>query len=698
MDEEQLIVTGLQTRAANFEASTINEEDYTVEVVFTTGAQGRRSSWRDGEYMEELEVSESAVMLGRMNDGSAPLLDNHEAYGGIRSMLGIVLRGYIKGGKGMAVIQFDKGERGADAFRRVKEGTLRKISVGYVVHEYKKKERKDSIPLYTAVSWEPYELSLVPMPFDQGAQVRSAGGTDPGTTGSPAGSNSAGGANINFQTIIRRNMDENEIIEGTTPQGSGGAGGNVTPPGSDGAGNGNPARGTNTQQRSTVPGQQSGTPSDASALVAERARVNQIRQAVETAGLPADFALDLIGRNVNIADARMEIITRMAAGGAPAINSGTDGAPVDASTRGDAAVTNMRDGMTAALILRSGEVPRERLTERERTLASEYRYATLYDLARTSLERRGVNVMKLSKLDLVNRAMSSTSDFPIILEGTARRTLEQAYLAVPDVWRMFCAVGSVEDFREYKRVRTGSISRLTRVPESGEFKRVQIPDGEQAVVSVDTYGNIIDVTREMIINDDLGAFTRIPGQFGRAAARSIEIDVFGVIAANPTLSTDNVALFHSTHNNLAASGTAITVAAMDAARVAMGRQKDPSGNDFIGIRPSILLTSLEKGGEARVVNDAQFDVDVSNKFQVPNKVRGMVGKIIDTEQLTGNAWFLFADPSLYPVLEVNFLQGVETPVLEQDQEFNTNGLKWRIRFDYGVDAVDYRGVYKNPGN
>ena len=229
-------------------------------------------------------------------------------------------------------------------------------------------------------------------------------------------------------------------------------------------------------------------------------------------------------------------------------------------------------------------------------------------------------------------------------------------------------------------------------------KRVQIPDGEQAVVSVDTFGNIIDVTREMIINDDLGAFTRIPGQFGRAAARSIDLDVYALIAANPALSTDNVALFHSTHNNLAASGTAITVAAMDAARVAMGRQKDPSGNDFLGIRPSILLCSLEKGGEARVVNDAQFDVDVSNKFQVPNKVRGMVSKIVDTEQLTGNAWFLIADPGLYPVLEVNFLQGVETPVLEQDQEFNTNGLKWRIRFDYGVDAVDYRGIYKNPGN
>jgi hypothetical protein len=200
----------------------------------------------------------------------------------------------------------------------------------------------------------------------------------------------------------------------------------------------------------------------------------------------------------------------------------------------------------------------------------------------------------------------------------------------------------------------------------------------------------------MIINDDLNAFSRLATMLGRAAARSIEIDVYALLASNPTMS-DGVALFHASHGNLIASGVAPSAVAFDAMRVAMAIQKDPSGNDFLDLRPSNLLIGIGQGATARVINDALYDPDTANKLQRPNLAKGIFNNIIDTARITGNEYYAFAAPEEEPTIEVAFLDGVQEPYMEQEQAFEQDGMKWKVRLDYGVAAIGWRGAVKNPG-
>jgi len=101
----------------------------------------------------------------------------------------------------------------------------------------------------------------------------------------------------------------------------------------------------------------------------------------------------------------------------------------------------------------------------------------------------------------------------------------------------------------------------------------------------------------------------------------------------------------------------------------------------------------------RVINDAQYDPDATNKLQRPNKVRGLVGDIVDTPRLTDTAaYYFFADPMIAPVVEVVFLNGQREPRIVQEESFRTGGLAWRVEMPFGVGAIDHRGGYKQPGS
>lgn len=186
---------------------------------------------------------------------------------------------------------------------------------------------------------------------------------------------------------------------------------------------------------------------------------------------------------------------------------------------------------------------------------------------------------------------------------------------------------------------------------------------------------------------------------GRAAARTVEADVYALLALNsgagPTMG-DGKALFHADHGNIT-TGAAITMAALDLDRVAMASQKDVSGNDYLDLRPAVLLVPIGLGGTARSINDAQYDPDTANKLQKPNIVNGLFRDIVDTPRMTGTRRYLFADPSEAPVLEVAFLDGNQNPYLELQNGFDVDGARYKVRLDYGVGAIDYRGAVTNAG-
>ena len=357
-----------------------------------------------------------------------------------------------------------------------------------------------------------------------------------------------------------------------------------------------------------------------------------------------------------------------------------------------------KDAVVASILARAGVV--QDAAARAALSSNPYRGDRLLDTARASLQRAGVSVSGMTPMEVVAAAFTQgTSDFPVLLENAMHKTLQAAYATAALTWNRFCATGSVSDFRAHNRYRTGSFGSLDAVNELGEFVNKSIPDGEKASITAGTKGNIINLSRTAIINDDLGAFVGLSNMLGRAAARTVEADVYALLALNsgagPTMG-DGKALFHADHGNIT-TGAAITMAALDLDRVAMASQKDVSGNDYLDLRPAVLLVPIGLGGTARSINDAQYDPDTANKLQKPNIVNGLFRDIVDTPRMTGTRRYLFADPSEAPVLEVAFLDGNQNPYLELQNGFDVDGARYKVRLDYGVGAIDYRGAVTNAG-
>lgn len=356
----------------------------------------------------------------------------------------------------------------------------------------------------------------------------------------------------------------------------------------------------------------------------------------------------------------------------------------------------LRAVTVATLLSKAGKADDK---QREMARAGGLQAYSLFDFARASLDRAGISHRGMAREDIAKAALQTTSDFPVLLENVMHKTLLGAYATVGDTWRRFCAVGSVSDFRNHSRYRVGSLGNLTTVPEAAEYTNVSIPDGEKASIAVKKHGNIISITTEMIVNDDLNAFSSIAAMQGRAAARTIEAAVYALLAENsglgPTMG-DGKTLFHADHKNIG-TGSAISVLGLDADRVLMASQADISGNDFLDLRPEVLLVPLALGGTARVLNGAQYDPDTANKLQKPNIVAGLFSDIVDTARLSGTRRYMFANPSEAPAIEVAFLNGNETPEVRIEEGFRRDGIDYRVKHVFGVAAIDYRGAVTNAG-
>lgn len=356
-----------------------------------------------------------------------------------------------------------------------------------------------------------------------------------------------------------------------------------------------------------------------------------------------------------------------------------------------------RQGTVSALLVRAGYGSEQ---DRANHGANPWRGMTLSEMARASLNAGQVSARGMDKRAMVAAAFTqSTSDFPIILSDVVHRTLQAAYARQAFTWRQFCKIGTVSDFREHKRIRTGSLGNLQTKNELGEYKTVSIPDGESATVSAETKGYIINLSREMIINDDLGAITDQSGAMGQSAARTIETDVYALLRMNNgmgPLMRDGKPLFHADHNNVA-PGAAISTDSAQQYRLLMASQKDVSGNDFLDIQPAVWLGPLGLEVQAKLINQAQYEPSVGKNSTTPNISLGLFRDIVGTPRLPGTRQYAFADPQLAPVLEVSFLDGIEAPFIEQESAFDTDGTRWKVRLDFGVDAIDYRGAVTNAG-
>ena len=441
------------------------------------------------------------------------------------------------------------------------------------------------------------------------------------------------------------------------------------------------------------------------AVAAERTRISEITALTTKHGIDAETATSLITAGASVADARAQVLDVLA--------TRADAANIGHNPRimfGSDARDKWMQGAANAILLRSGQASIVAAAAKKRGEVvdmdpGEFRGVNLIQLATESLLRSGAPLNSRNPEAIVGAAFTArnavtqgSGDFSTLLENTMNKVLQAAYAVTPDTWSRFCGVGSVTDFRAAKRYMIGSFGALDTVNELGEFKNKAIPDGGKESITATTKGNIISLTRQAIINDDLGAFIGLAAQLGRAAKLSIELDVYALIVANPTMN-DGIALFHASHGNLisATYNTAPTVAAVDYMRVLMASQTDVSGNEVLDLKPAYAVLPVGLGGAMRVVNSAQYDPTASSTATKPNIALGVFSDIVDTARLTGTAYYAFADKDTAPAIEVAFLNGMMEPFTDSDQAWRTDGTEWKVRHDYGVAAVNWRGAVKNNG-
>lgn len=359
-----------------------------------------------------------------------------------------------------------------------------------------------------------------------------------------------------------------------------------------------------------------------------------------------------------------------------------------------------------ALLARAGGTP----TNEEG--AREYRGFTLLDMAREALELRGVRTRGMSREEIAGRALEqrsgygSTSDFPILLGNVVNTSLRAAYEAAPQTFRPLVRETTVSDFKAVNRAQLGEGPAFDKVNEHGEYKRGSVVEGKESY-KIATYGKIIAVTRQVIINDDMNAFGRIPQLFGGAAAQLESDLVWHQILSNPNMG-DGKALFHADHKNLP-TAAAFSVASLGAARALMAKQVGMDGKTVLNIRPQYLVVPVALETTAEQELKTVFYPDASAKAATASMrsleiiAEARIDNGIDNKAIgaavagSDKAWYLAAAPSTVDVVELAYLEGHKGVFTESRYGFDVDGVEFKARLDVGAKTMDHRGLLKNAG-
>ncbi|WP_240482118.1 prohead protease/major capsid protein fusion protein [Ruegeria marisrubri] len=625
------------------------------------------------------------VRLDRLNAG-APFLKVHEV-DTLDAVIGSVVPGSarIENGRGIAQVRISERADVEPIWRDIQAGHIRAVSIGYQVHRFEVSKPEAARELWRAVDWTPFEISAVPVGADPAAGFRAQSplhdcvlhrrDVPSTTTGAiPMTDKPKDPADAANETPSDDNaVEDTTMTEPKTPD---------TEPKVA-------AAETRVQPKSQKPDVAPAPDTETVATRAreiERDRVSTIYDLAGRLNFERSFAEDLVKRGTDVDEARRLILDQVAAKSEETRTFSQVSIPLGGRNE---AITR-RDAVANALLHRYSPT----LFQLE-DAARQYRGMTLMELARESLGNAGVNTRGLSRDEVATRALHSTSDFPEILSAVTNKTLRQAYDAYPRTFMLFCRQVLATDFKAMHRVQLGEAPQLLEVGESGEFKRGTLGESKESY-KVKTYGRVVAITRQTLINDDLDAFTRIPAMYGNSIAQLESDVVWGIITANPAMADGN-ALFHTTHKNLAGTGAALDVTSVGAARAAMAKQTGLDKKTVLNVRPAFLIVpaSLELKAEQLV---AQNLVPAATSSVVPQSIRTLAPisePRLDTASET--AWYLAASPNQIDTIENAYLEGQQGAYIETRNGFDVDGVEIKCRLDFGAKAIDWRGLYKNPG-
>lgn len=355
---------------------------------------------------------------------------------------------------------------------------------------------------------------------------------------------------------------------------------------------------------------------------------------------------------------------------------------------------------TRRLGMRDAIVARMRRANGERNIqvpahAQNWAERELSEIAAECINWRGGLRTQRQVTDMFQRAFNSTSDFPGIFTDALNVSLLARYQVATPTYRRWAAPYNAADFRAQHVIRAGDFPTLQPIDQTGEVKNGTFGESAEQF-KVNPYGVILPISRQMIINDRLGAIAQVLNSAGDRVSDWENGIAYGVLLAGsgvgPTLLTDNVVVFHSSHANLASMGTVIDIANVGAGRAAMMKQTtiDNIKANFV---PMTILCGPDKLTQAEQLLTSITPALIASA--VPESMRRLIP--YGDAYISGNAWYLFADPNTAPCFLYGYLDGFEGPRLSNEEVFDMQGMKFKLEHDFGVAAIDYRGAYRNPG-
>lgn len=355
--------------------------------------------------------------------------------------------------------------------------------------------------------------------------------------------------------------------------------------------------------------------------------------------------------------------------------------------------------LAAAALLHAGRADVAETTYGEQVAqqAEDLRTGSMVDLCRAALRLEHVDEPR-SRREMVEAAFSTRS-LPVALGDAANKVVQQAYRETPATWRSFANIQPAADFKDHHVIRPTWGGNLEEVAGDGELKHATLSE-ETGTFSVGTYGKVLQVSRQDIVNDDAGVIRQTAAAFGRMAMRSLNDLVWSTILANAG------DFFHADNSNLLTGADSdLDAASLAEAIAAMRGQRDTEGND-LDILPKVLAVPPELEVTGRALLES-LEIQAAEGEPSGNALKGAASlevesRISNTDKFanaSATAWHLFASPADAPVV-VGFLDGRQSPTVEYmglNQQVNVLAVAWRVYFDYGAMLNDPRAAVRSDG-
>lgn len=622
--------------------NSVNAEERKVTLSFAS-EEPCPDFWGDPEI---LRCNDQAADISRFTAGVMPVLFNHNR----DAVIGRPTRIWFENTKAYAEIQFDDDDESTRIWNKVQSGSLRGVSVGYRVSEWRFIEKnqvsEDGItgPAWIGERWAVYEISIVSVPADATVGVGRSLFDDESLL--TILNNHNGGINMEEKKNPEEQQRNVEVpVTGITAS--------ANPPA---------APTVNAEEER------------AAAVKAERERQAQINGLCRQFGIEDQQRDAWLNSDVDIATVNRSVLEILSARQAA---QPTAGKPQFGESEEEKLRAAYRDG-----IMLRNSIPVDKPADG----AEKMRHMSVRDIVLDMFIRSGErDVMRLAPEELFKRAMT-TSSLPTLLADVTQATLARGYEDALPTYQNWAYIGNLRDFRPQYRVTVGMDADPVKIPENGEFTEAQLKESKK-FVRLDTYGRSYNYTRQAFIDDDQDVLTTIPYQLAQKFAMAINREAYKALTGGS----------YSANVNLGTAG-AISTTTLSEAMTLLRKQKGELSKNYLRIMPRYLVVPVAQEAVAAQLLRSTADPEANNSGVV-NIYRGALTLISDPEldENSVDAWYLLGNKVMGEGVEVDFLNGNRTPILESQVSFDTLGWNYRMYLDYGVKLLSTTGIVKNAG-